>query len=157
MTKDKEQAFRLLVNRHAQTVQRSLFDHLKRVIPIPALDRALKSWPRKKEWDSLEATVAKIMDVMHEPVIVTRPIGVDGTWLKLVSLYEAGPMIGVSGRTLYDLSISHAHFPAPFVVTTVGKLWIADDILSFSRVYRPDGGWKVTRQSGPKKEKEKET
>lgn len=156
MTKDREQAIRLLVDMHGRNVRRSLVAHLRWAIPVPALNKALKTWERKAELESIEAAVSKIVGVMNVPVIVTRPVGKGGEALDLVSLADAGPRFGMSSRTLYDLCATHPQFPEPFISTTVGRLWVFDDIASFVLVHRPDSGWKVPRQK-PKREKETET
>ena len=147
MTREVEQAVRLLVHRHGMLVQRSLVEHLKRVIPIPALHKALKSWGRKEEWDSLESTVTKVVEVLIEPVTVTRAATYGGEELDLTTLYDAAPRLGVAGRTLYDLSTEHPQFPDPFIVTSVGKLWVFDDVASFYKAYRPYGSRRGRRSA----------
>ena len=97
MTREVEQAVRLLVHRHGMLVQRSLVEHLKRVIPIPALHKALKSWGRKEEWDSLESTVTKVVEVLIEPVTVTRAATYGGEELDLTTCTTRLPAWGWQG------------------------------------------------------------
>lgn len=156
MTRETEQAVRLLVNRHGSFVRQSLVEHLKRVIPIPALHKALKSWDRRPEAASLEAVVAKIMDALYEPVTVTRSVQRGGEELDLVTLSGAAPRLGVTARTLSDLRSVHTMFPAPFLETALGCLWVFEDIESFYRAYRPEGGRRAANRT-TKREKEKET
>jgi hypothetical protein len=150
MTDRKEQELRLLLDRYVKISQHSLIKHLTQVVPLPALKRAVRTWPRNEEWDSLEATLAKIMDVVYEPVTVTRLLNEEGNPLRLVGLAEAAPLVGLSHRALYDLSLTHAAFPEPTVVTSTARLWVADDIESFCRARQPVEGWRLARTSRKK-------
>ena len=138
MTSDMEQRVSLLIHRHTQRVQRSFIDHLKRVLTVPMTNRALQSWDRAEEQQALTDTTRKLLQVMTS--VVNQPLDPDGIPVVLVGTAEAAQLIDVPRRKMWDLS-QHPRFPRPYAELTIGNVWLAADILTFDRAYRPAGGW----------------
>lgn len=145
---EKEQALRLLLDRHTRAVRKSLADHLVRVFPVPAVKRALKSCPRNEEWQSLDETVERIMQVLHQPVTETHVVDENGLDLDLVTFADAAPRLDFAARTLHDLSLIDPGFPEPFLASSIGKLWVYGDLESYVLARKADDKW---RARGPKK------
>lgn len=153
MTDEKRAALRLLLNQHAWTVRSGIVRALNAVLPVPAVQRAIRTWERtgrQKEFASLEKTVDQILDVLHRPVTKTVLVNRRGTELDLVTLPQAASRLGYHPSTLGDLSAQKDDFPTPLLSTDTTRIYVFEDIESWVAARRAVSEFRTTQGSRPK-------
>lgn len=134
MTEDKKAALRLLLNQHSWTVRSGIVKALSQLLPVPAVQRAIRNWERtgrREEFRSLEDTVDRILDVLHQPVTKTVLVNRRGCELDLVTLPQAAVRLGYQPCTLADLRGQRPDFPEPLITADTGSVWVFEDVESW--------------------------